>query len=317
MNILVCGVGVIGTLYAARLRDDGHRVTVLTRGQRLADIRRYGLVLENIVTSTRSGVTVAAIEHLRPDDQYDLALITVRRDQLASLMPELIANRGISTLLFMLNNPIGSTELIEVFGSRVMLGFPGAGGTRDGNVVRYAVIAEQPTMLGEPDGRRTSRLPRVAKAFRSSGFRTRTTRDMDAWLKAHAFFVTAICGAIYLSGGDCRRLSENGAVLRLMVEGVREGFAAVQALGLTVVPLALRALFIWAPQSLVVHYWRRFFAAEMADYVFGRHARAASTEMREIANDCRILLERSRIGAPALNQLYRAIDTFASQELHC
>jgi 2-dehydropantoate 2-reductase len=221
------------------------------------------------VTSTRSDITVDAIEQLRPDDQCDLALITVRRDQLASLMSKLIANRGIPTLLFMLNNPIGSTELIKVLGGRVMLGFPGAGGTRDGNVVRYAMIAEQPTMLGEPDGKRTSRLRRVARAFRSSGFRTRTTRDMDAWLKAHAFFVTAICGAIYLSGGDCRRLSENGAVLRLTAEGVREGFTTVRALGLTVTPLALRALFMWTPQSFVVHYWRRFFAAEMADCVFG------------------------------------------------
>jgi 2-dehydropantoate 2-reductase len=317
MNILVCGVGVIGSLYAARLRDNGHRVTVLARGQRLADIRRYGLALENVVTSARFGITVDAIEQLHPDDQYDLALITVRRDQLASLMPQLIANRGIPTLLFMLNNPIGTAELTEVLGSRVMLGFPGAGGTRDGNVVRYAMIAQQPTMLGEPDGKRTSRLRRVVRAFRSSGFSTRTTRDMDAWLKAHAFFVTAICGAIYLSGGDCRRLSENGVVLRLMAEGVREGFVAVQALGLTVMPLALRVLFMWAPQPFVVRYWRRFFAAEMADYVFGRHARAASTEMREVANDCRILLERSRVGAPALNQLYRAIDAFAWQELHC
>ena len=55
MNILVYGAGVIGTLYAARLRDGGHRVTVLARGQRLADIRCHGLVLENILSGVRSG----------------------------------------------------------------------------------------------------------------------------------------------------------------------------------------------------------------------------------------------------------------------
>ena len=46
----------------------------------------------------------------------------------------------------------------------------------------------------------------------------------------------------------------------------------------------------------------------MADYVFGRHARAASVEMCELANDCRSLLEKSGIEAPALRQLYSAID---------
>ena len=214
MNILVCGVGVIGTLYAARLRGGGHKVTVLARGRRLADIRRYGLVLENVVTNIRSNIAVEAIERLGADDQYDLALITVRRDQLADLMPDLVANRGVPTLMFMLNNPIGLTRLMGALGSRLMLGFPGAGGTLDGNVVRYAIIAQQPTMLGEPDGKRSPRLSTVEEAFRSSGFKTRTTSDMDAWLKAHAFFVTAICGAIYLAGGDCRRLSENDALLR-------------------------------------------------------------------------------------------------------
>ena len=47
--ILVYGAGVIGTLYAARLQDGGNHVTVVARGQRLADIRRYGLELEDIV----------------------------------------------------------------------------------------------------------------------------------------------------------------------------------------------------------------------------------------------------------------------------
>ena len=50
MKILVYGAGVIGTLYAARLRQGGHLVTLLARNQRLADIRRYGLALEDIVS---------------------------------------------------------------------------------------------------------------------------------------------------------------------------------------------------------------------------------------------------------------------------
>ena len=66
---------------------------------------------------------------------------------------------------------------------------------------------------------------------------------MDAWLKAHAFFVTAVSGAIYMAGGDCHRLSEDKATVVLMAKGVREGYAAVRALGLSVAPFALRLLF--------------------------------------------------------------------------
>ena len=156
MKILVYGAGVVGTLYAARLQDGGNDVTVVARGERLADIRRYGLALEDIVGHGRSTTQVDTTERLGPNDQYDTALIAVRRDQVASVVPELTANHRIPTLIFMLNNPIGSSDLAQALGrDRVLLGFPGAGGTRDGHLVRYAMIAQQPTTLGELDGQRT------------------------------------------------------------------------------------------------------------------------------------------------------------------
>ena len=74
-------------------------------------------------------------------------------------------------------------------------------------------------------------------------------------------------------------------------------------------------LFKWLPPAFVICYWRRFFASEMADCVFGRHGRAASREMRELANDCRSLLEKSRIEAPAVQQLYSAIDDYMGEHL--
>jgi 2-dehydropantoate 2-reductase len=313
VKILVYGAGVIGTLYAARLQDGGNRVTVVARGQRLADIRRYGLALEDVVGHGRSTTQVDTTERLGPNDQHDTALIAVRRDQMASVVPELTANHRIRTLVFMLNNPTGSSDLAQALGrDRVLLGFPGAGGTRDGHLVRYAMIAQQPTTLGELDGQRTARLRKLVETFRQCGFPTTTSRDMDAWLKAHAFFVTAVSGAIYMAEGDCHRLSEDKATMALMAKGVREGYSAVRALGLSVEPFALRVLFTWLPPAFAIYYWRRFFASEMADYVFGRHARAASGEMRELANDCRSLLEKSRIEAPALRQLYRAIDAYVA-----
>ncbi len=317
MKVLIYGAGVIGTLYAGKLADAGHKVTVVARGQRLADIRQHGLVLEDIVHCRRWTVQVDAAERLSPDDEHDLALITVRRDQLASAFSELATNKRIPTLLFMLNNPTGSVGLAEALGrGRVLLGFPGAGGTRDGPIVRYAMIAQQPTTLGELDGARTARLREIAEAFRDAGFLpTKICNDMDAWLKTHAFFVTALCGAIYLAGGDCRRLSTDSAALSLMTNGVREGFAVVRALGQRVTPFSLRVLFTWLPDAFAIGYWRRFLAADTADYVLGRHARAATREMQEIANDCRSLLERSGVEATALLRLYHAIDAYADKSI--
>jgi hypothetical protein len=56
-------------------------------------------------------------------------------------------------MLFMLNNPVGSNDLVSALGQdRLQLGFPGAGGTLDGHIVRYALISQQPTSLGELNG---------------------------------------------------------------------------------------------------------------------------------------------------------------------
>ena len=308
MKVLVCGAGVIGTLYGARLQQAGHQVTVLARASRLADIEQHGLLLENVVNGDRTATGVGLTERLGPNDRYDIALVTVRRDQLSGIMPDLQANRNIPVLLFMLNNPSGSGHLADACGpDRVMHGFPGAGGTLDGPLVRYAMIPQQPTTLGDPRGVRTGRPRMLRDVLRKAGFRTRIDRDMDAWLLCHAFFVTAVSGAIYLAEGDCMRLSRSPGTLRLMIAGVREGFRAAQALGKPIHPLPLRVLFTCLPSPLVVLYWRRFFSDRMADYVFARHARHATAEMRALAAECRLLLDRSRVEAPALDQLYRAI----------
>jgi len=314
MNILVYGAGVIGTLYAARLQEAGQQVTVLARSPRLEDIRHYGLVLEDVVSSAQSTTHVATVKRLDAEDHYDVALVAVRRDQVSSILPDLMKSRNISTVLFMLNNPLGSADLVGALGAdRVLLGFPGAGGTLDGHIVRYAVIAQQPTTLGEPNGSSTARLRALADALRASGFRTRIDSDMDAWLRSHAFFVTAVSGAIYLAGGDCEKLGHNQPVLKLMVNGVREGFNAVRVLGRPVHPFALKVLFTWLPRPFAVYYWHRFFSTPMADYIFARHARHAFIEMRMLAADCRLLLGKTGVAAHALNKLYCAIDNYAAE----
>ena len=47
MNILVYGAGVLVSVYAARLHDAGHTVSILARHQRLADLRTHGIVLDD------------------------------------------------------------------------------------------------------------------------------------------------------------------------------------------------------------------------------------------------------------------------------
>jgi 2-dehydropantoate 2-reductase len=312
MKVLVYGAGVIGTLYAARLQGAGHEVTVLSRGSRLEDIQRHGLILEDVRTGTRSVTRVAVVGELLAKDSFDMALVAVRRDQLSGVMPALAANDNIPLFLFLLNNPSGSAAVVDVIGpDRVLLGFPGAGGAMEGHVVRYVMIAQQPTTIGEPSGMRTARLQTLLELLHACGFKVRIDDDMDAWLMAHAFFVTSVSGAIYLAGGHCRELSRSPALLKLMVDGTREGFSAVRVLGQPVHPFALKVLFTWMPRAFAVYYWRRFFSREIAEFIFARHACSSVAEMQALCADCRLRLAESGVSSLALERLYKAIDDYA------
>ena len=130
-RILVYGAGVLGSLLAARLHTGGHNVAILARGQRLADIREHGIVLEDYHTGQRETVPVPAVESLEPDDAYDLVLVVMQQQQTADVLPALAANRRTPSLLFLQNNPHGPSDLIEALGpGRVLLGFPASGGGR-------------------------------------------------------------------------------------------------------------------------------------------------------------------------------------------
>lgn len=313
MRILVYGAGVQGSLYAARLHERGHDVALLARGQRLRDLRDHGVILEDVFSGQRTTTPVSIVERLDPADVYDLAMVPVRREQVGAILPILSIAGHIPTILFMHNHAGGSDELVGAVGrGRVLLGFPGAGGAREGPVVKYALIPQQPTTLGELDGTLSPRLHRVADALRGAGFRVSLSRHMDAWLTAHAVFVTAVSGALYLAGGDNNRLARLPDGVPLFARGVREGFGALDALGLPPPPTNLRAIFGWLPNRITVAYWRRLFASPRGEYYFARHARTAWEEASAVAVEVRALLGESGRPMPAFDQLCTAIDAYAA-----
>ena len=131
MKVFVYGAGVLGSLYAARLQESGNDVTILARGDRLKEIQTQGIVLEHVLTGERTTTWVNAVEKLEGNDNFDLILVIVRKNQVSAILPALSANKGSSLVLFMVNNPSGYTEWIQAVGKeRLLIGFPGAGGTR-------------------------------------------------------------------------------------------------------------------------------------------------------------------------------------------
>ena len=141
MRILVLGAGVIGSFNAARLQQGGHEVELLARGRRLDDLRHHGVVLEEFRTGHRSAVLVPLIDRIDPRTGYDVVLVVVRRNQVASVLPMLATHQRTPTCLFLGNNASGPDDMIRSLGrERVVTGMVNAGGEREGHVVRLRRI---------------------------------------------------------------------------------------------------------------------------------------------------------------------------------
>jgi 2-dehydropantoate 2-reductase len=313
LKILIFGAGVLGSVYAGRLAAAGQDVAMLARGARLKQLQRDGLVLLDEATGQKARPRVRVVAELRPEEVYDLVVVVVRAEQLADALPPLAANRRVPCILFLQNHALGPEALMAALGpDRVLLGFPGASGACEGATVRYRLVPQQKTTLGELSPHVTPRLREIAAALRAAGFPVALSRRMDAWLKTHAVFVTAVAGAIYDAGGSCAALvSQPGGVARL-VRAVRQGFRALRACGVSIEPRKLAVLFLWLPLAIPVAYWRSYIAQPAAELIFARHVRTAPAEMLELVRQVRELIHITEASAPDLNRIWAAVERWAS-----
>jgi len=306
MKYVVLGVGVQGSVYAAKLAAAGDDVTLIARGHRGAELRANGVSIEHALSGKRGTVRLPVIERMDEHVSCDVCLVAVRREQLDAVLPDLRRAASVGRVVVMVNHANGSLKLLEaVGGQRLVLGFPGfAGGLEDG-VVRYVDIPQQPTAIQRC-------APDIARAFRHAGIRTALVSDMDAFLQRHAVFVTAIAGALYEWSCDAGALAAHPTSVRSLILAVREGWAGLDRLGTGAAPLGLRSIFSWVPLPLAAAYWRRLLASPQGEYYFARHSRRAAPEMQALANDVRALLGTA--GMSHLLSLFGAIERAAASE---
>ncbi len=303
MKILVFGAGVIGTVYAGRLIAAGHEVTLLARGQRLTDLQTFGLVLEDAESGERSELPAAAVSTPDAAECYDVVLVAVRSEQLSSTLPILTAMTDGSDVVFFGNTQGRSADLVHQLGRRAMFGFPAAGGTQEGHVVRYVLINQQKTVLEEATGESSARARTLKRTLEGAGFSVAISAHIDKWLLAHAAFVVPIAFALYGHDTNALRLAADRSGVCTIVRATREGFRALRAAGNAEIPTNLRILYLWMPQTFAVRYWQKVLRTPRGELWFAAHSRAAPEEMRSLANDLLAEVRRSGRAAPTLERL--------------
>jgi 2-dehydropantoate 2-reductase len=244
-------------------------------------------------------------------------LVIMRKNHALQILPTLAANGRTPNVLFLMNNAAGPGELIEALGRRrVLIGFPGAAGYREGHVVHYlAGTAEEPwpIYLGEADGRTTARTTAVAQIIGGGlGFEAQIRPDMDTWLKYHvALLMPSLAPALYAAALDHRRLARTRDLIVLAIRAIREGFQVLTALGYPVSPPRYRVL-RWIPEPILVLLFRalllRVVPEEMIEAALLRHARSARDEVKHLTDEFLALARTTSVPTPAIERLYPYLD---------
>jgi 2-dehydropantoate 2-reductase len=296
MKVLVVGAGVVGTVYGAHLAVAGNTVSVLSHGPRTEEVAARGLCARDATGGGFADAETAVV----PDASgiYDIVLVTVRRDQLASACAGLTGLAGKPALLFLGNNPAGRAAIPAGLPGEVYLGFPGVGGVISGGTAEYVHIRQQPTALPETSD---ARLAAFESALTGRGFAVQRVADMDGWLAYHAAFVACITAALYRCGTDPVRLAADRATLTLMCRAITEAFAALRADGTAGLPRNLAVLHSPLLRVVAVRYWARTMRSPMGELCFAAHARHAEPEMRALGRDVGV----PPTGSPALTELLR------------
>lgn len=317
-RVLVYGAGPLGSLFAARLQQGGNDVSLLSRGQRLHELREHGVVLVDVQTGERTVTRVNVVDHLAPDEAYDLVLVIMRKNHALQILPVLAANRDTPNVLFLMNNAAGPAALTDTLGpERVLIGFPNSAGYHEGYTIHCLTGTEDDKAyvpFGEVDGRITERTREVAGILTSApGFGAEIRTDMDAWLKYHvALLFPSLAPALRAAGVNNSRLARTRDLIVLAIRAIREGFRVLRSMGLPVTPSRFRVI-LWLPEPILVLALRRLLSNPLMETALVKHSEAAKDEVQHLIGEFLDLAGSTRVRTPTIDYLQRYYDPGAAE----
>ena len=312
MRILVIGAGPLGSLIAARLFQGGQDVSLLARGKRVQELEEHGVVLRAWTSEKRETVHVPVLTEFSPDDDFDVVMVVMRKNSGLKVLPTLAKNKKVPTFLFLMNNASGPQEFKNALGKeRVVMGFPGAAGYREGHKIVHMNAEPSKNMeivMGLGSNTDAARIEKLADALRKGRYMGVTLEpNMDAWSKFHvALLFPSLAPAFYLCANDRLRMARTRDALVLAWRAIGEGFTALKKMGYPTRPTSLKK-FQFIPEPLAVGFLKRIIRDPRMEVAMVRHAEVIRDEIQQLNQEFIQLIDASGAFTPNINFL---IDQF-------
>lgn len=290
MKALIIGAGVTGCFTAARLMDKGVDVSVLARGDKAARLENEGLRMRDGMTGEKA---TARINIVRAPivEAFHVAMVCVQAQQRQSLAPLLSELPGRPTVWYLGNNTRGYHAATEQLGcDRVLGGFPGVGGTWEGEVLVYA-DREKPgdkpfdrLIIGETHPDAAAAADAVQNHLQRVGMNIERYAPIMAWHWSHIALILPLAGALYHHDQDLDAVAEDRALLKQAMRATVQGFVAIRRAGYPILPRGLNAM-RWIPAALGAGKISTLLRSEFGRIALAAHAATARDEMHGFATD--------------------------------
>ena len=303
MKILIYGAGVIGSIFAYKLKTGGNDVKILARGRRLEDLKNHGLVIHDGIFDKEYKIDIETIEKLSNDDLYDLILVIMQRQQISQILDILKENIS-PTIIFTGNNPSGATEYSNIIKKgRILLGFGGPGGYKEGHKIIAAYVNNAVLYIGELDGKKSNRLLDIEKEFTKSGIKVELSENIDAWLKTHAALISPLAMGGYAAKKRGKTLGTDRELITLALQGFRENINALKALGFPILPKKFKHI-SWIPLGIIRKKLQKLTNSEFGRIALSGHADVAQNEMKRLSDDMSEILSEAKMDLSSNKKLY-------------
>lgn len=306
-KILIYGVGPFGSLFAERLAEAGHSVSLLDHEERQQELKTYGVVTENTETGKQTVTHLPVVDRLSEEDFYDLVIVPMRKNRVSEILPVLAANKNVPTFLFMMNNAAGQQPFIDAVGKdRVMAGLPQPGGFKKGHVMHMMPVeAKKPTVMpiGEIDGKITARTLEVAKILGSMrGYRIDIRKDIDDWLKTHvALIIPTMAPAVYACNTDQERFAATRDAHVLLKRALHEALLATENAGVPLTPPGIKIIES-IPEPLFVSAIANIAKTPIFENILG-HLKNAEDEIEYLTDEFYAMIRTGNTPTPTVDQL--------------
>ena len=258
-------------------QQKGLDVSLLARGDRATRLERDGLQLHDAITNQRETVALKILQ-APVTAAFDLVMVCVQGAQRASVMPVLLELPGQPTVWYLGNTTAGYDAEIEQLGSdRVLGGFPGVGGTWDGEVLVFA-DREKPRdkpfdrlTIGEAHPDAATAAKRVKSHIQQLGMNVGHYAPIMAWHWCHLALILPLAAAVYHHNHNLDAVVADRALLKQTMRATAQGLTALRQAGCPILPRGLNVM-RWIPAAMgasrLASLFRSDFGREQADAAF-------------------------------------------------